>query len=583
MDLKRLLFTTSILIISILPLKAIASGGDTTGFRWITFKGTSTLTGYLSNRQGTGQEIPAQYLNWQLSGQLVLMGIPFSCSALLSTMQSELRQPINHVSFRLNTRSMMRPGVKVPALRFLSHFETLEFGRTRPEYSKLMLSGIMLNGVNIGIRGGGFSAAFAGGITMHSIHQGTFWGQQYEQKMVFGRIGLGRKDGSSLYISVLKAKEKPEALDGELHQYIQRPDTFIHMADTFFIPADTIPIHHTPSEHLLCGMDGSLVFLRGRLRLEGSLTGCAVTTNLESEALQLDTLPEWLIKVFQPRLTSSVSWAMRFGASFLTKSSRINASFSRTAPGFQTPGVPYLRQDYQGIEVKGSQMLFKRKLSLQPWLRTYRDNLNHQKGATTHAMILGITALWRPLKLPYISITLSPHKQSLSGSGTNQRTTATILTITSGKNYLIDKQYNAFTGITWSNQHMENIRNQDVYHFEGNNFSIQQTLTIKKGISLNASFGCYLLETAPGRQESYQYTAGAAYHCKQKFNAGVGLRYMVQENDRSRIGLTGSLVATLSRYGRLILSAEPLVYRDLLNPEKEYRQYIIRCSLISTF
>lgn len=579
----RWLISLIILLQCILPSGLCRCQDTVKGHDRITFKGNCIITGYLSNRQGTGQEIPAQYLTVNFRGSLNLWGIPFSSSALVSTMQSDAYQSMNYFTFKLDARSMLNIRIKRRSFAFMRHFEVLELGRTRPDYSSLMFRGTALNGINTCVRFGSFFTGVAWGESQRSVSEGFYSAQQYQQRILYGRIGFGHNDRNIFYLHALKAEDAANSLVSQLQFFIRNPDTLIHLTDTFFIPGDTISLARRPQESLMAGLGIGLSFFQKKLRIEGEVAGSLHTSNTRSEALSIDLLPDWFSKIYTPRLTTSLSYAGRLKTALNLKSTRLQATADLASPGFQSPGIPYTRQDYMSIQANGSQMFFKRKLTLQPLYRWYRDNLSGMRATTTTTLIWGITALWRPMRLPYLSLTWSPHHQLVRTSGNTMENTASVITASTGKQYLISKAYHCFTGITWSSQEMEAAFAGIGSHFSGNSILLQQTFMLRKPFSFNASFMLYHQEFSDLILISRQYSIGVQYFRQKKLNAGMGLRYSDRDQSQRRFSLTGNLMTDFGKYGQLKFVAEPVTYRDLSDPSKEFNEYSIRISYIKTW
>lgn len=494
---------------------------------------------------------------------------------------------MNHASLRFDARSLLKTKMSLPAFKFLRHFEVLEVGRTRPAYSKFMLNGVMLNGVNLGVRVSWFYTAFAYGNSLQQVESNKIWMQQPRQRMIFGRLGFGNKDFTFIHFSVLHAKEDPASLQADPQYYLRPPDTLIHIMadslrpDTFYIPADTIQITRKPSESLVCGLEGGVSFFKGKWKVQGEVSGCVNTANTESEELNIDQLPAWVKSVHQPRISTSLSYAWRIVTQVALRNTSLNASVNRVEPGYKSPGLPYMRQDYLSFELQGNQSLFKRKIAIQPWMRMYSDNLSGIKSYTTQTIMWGLTTSWRPVKLPYMSVTWAPNRQVMFMKEGKRENRAELLTVSSGKNYLINNKFRAYTGITWSNQKMKMNGSEAQQKYLANNITLQQTLMMKIPVSINASAGYYHQNYAENLRQSLQLTLGGQYYLKKNLNAGLGLRYMGQFGSGNRIGILGSLMADFNKFGRLNISVEPLFYRDILTPERDYDQYIIRFSFIN--
>lgn len=567
----------SLALVKTLCLNGVLAQEEQVKKSGITFNGTSTISGYYSNRTPFGQDIPPEYLNWHLRGNLNLAGIPLQISSLLTTQQRPERQSMNHFSIRIDTRSLIRQPELSQSLPFLKYVETFEVGRTRPDYSQLMLSGIPLNGINIALRGFGFHLAFAYGNSQRAVNRGSYLSQQYKQEMIFGRIGFGRKDENYLNISMLRAKDDPNSIEANPTFYVREPYTFVHNLDTFFIPLDSVPVVRKPRETLMSGVELGLSLFNHKLKLHGEVVGSVNTSNAESETIPVNEIPDWIMKLHEPRLTTSLSYAFGFRSALDLKTTRVQASMRRTAPGFQSPGTPFMRQDNFNYEIRANQLLFSRKLSVQPYFRWFRDNLSGQKAQTTYTQVWGINSMWRPAGLPYLGVNYSPHKQETRHEDFAQTNLATVLTISSGRNYRIN-DLAAFTGLSWSNQQIKSKFETGERVYTGNNFSLQQSLRLRVPITFNATAGYYIFETDESTSNSYQLALRANYQYERKWNAGMGVRYLDQNSDRKRTGITANFRYSFGKFGEVNLSAEPALYRDLLDPEREYDEFVVRVS-----
>src|SRR5688572_8344653 len=105
---RRLQTTCFLIALAVAALPGISSAqGDTTEVTptffdstWggsaapFVFSGESRVTGQLSDRQGSLQEVPRNYARFELVPTVAIYGAPFSMSLLLSTENSAARQRI---------------------------------------------------------------------------------------------------------------------------------------------------------------------------------------------------------------------------------------------------------------------------------------------------------------------------------------------------------------------------------------------------------------------------------------------------------------------------------------------------------
>lgn len=576
---KNNLFLTGVVVVSVLLFNIHQqSEASSSGF---SFDGVSRISLYYSDHQHFGQSIPSEYLSWQLRSRLTLFHIPLQVSSLLSTQQGAGRQSINHLSVSLDTRSLLRHIDTSGTLRFFRHFETMELGRTRPAYSPLMLHGIPVTGVNVSMRIRGAHAAFVYGNSKRAVRRGTFLSQQHKQKILFGRIGVGSLDATFFNFSVLHAKDDRASIEPTGHYYHWPADTLVHHMDTLFIAPDSAAVYRRPGESLLPGVEFGFGFFGKKLQIRAEAVGMVHTSNTESDAIEIGSLPSWIDRVHPIRLTSAVSYAYGLTKELRLSTTRVNASYQVIAPGFYSPGTPLLRQDRELFRMSVSQSLFNRKFTIQPHFRWFRDNLSNHKTATTETLIWGITGMWRPANLPYLSFSYSPHKQELQHDTHPVVNTAQVTTVSTGRNYTVSNQLQAFTGFSWSNQ-QTSIKNIDQEReFRGNNFSLQQSLRLTIPLNLMANIGLYMMETEGTSTSTRQYMLRGTYDVQEAWRVSLGIRHFNRGGESKRTGIRFQTSYDFGRFGALELLAEPLYYRDILNPEREYDQYIVRITFIN--
>lgn len=561
------------------PASVIAQSANQ-GINKFNFTGSSILTANYGNRTAFGQEIPPRYLNWHARARLSIYGLPIELGSLLSTQNSQTRQSMNHFSAKLDAKSVMRHPEIAGKVPFIKYFETLELGRTRPEYSELLLKGVPLNGLNVAFRAKGLHAAVAYGSTQKPVNDGFFLSQRFRQKLIFGRIGFGKRNGTNFNISLLHAKDIAESIEPTPLTYVRHPDTFLYHLDTFFLRQDSSALIRKPTESLMAGTGFSIVLFKNRFRILAELAGSVFTANTNIENNAIAAIPEWLARIYKPTISTSASYAFALGTELNIQSTRLKISFSRIAPGYRAPGRDFMHQDVMICEARLNQTLFNRKLTVQPHFQWYRDNISGMKAYTTSMLRWGVMTIWRPEKLPYLSISYMPNLQKMDHAISPLSNLATVLTASSGKNYSIGKLI-AFTSVSWSNQLMKSKTTESEKQFQANNFSFQQSMQLKVPVTIFTNLGYYMLENGEEKSIFLQFQLMASYQYEKKWNAGLGIRHFNQDPGRKRTGLTARFSYELGKYGQIVFSAEPVRYRDLINPSREFDEYRARISFIN--
>ncbi len=557
--------------------KIVASSG-------FSFSGQSTLIGQYSNHQPFGHAVPPEHLTWQVRGRLSLFHLPVTVSSVLSTQQDSRAQRMNHVSVGLDTRALLRTIDTTGRFGFLRGIQTLEAGRTRPQYASLMLHGITVDGVNLSVQARAFHAAVVYGNSKRSVGRGVYLQQQHKQRMLYGRIGAGNEDRTFLYVSVLHARDDAASIEPAGKYYHWPADTLIHHLDTLFHEADSARVFHKPGEVLIPGIElGTSLFGR-RLSIGGEVAGMVNTANTESDLVDVDDrLPGFVDRIHSPRLSTSLSYAYAINTGLQLSATRIQASYRHIEPGYFSPGTPFMRQDQRSYTIRASQFFWNRKLTLQPHFRRMDDNLLNQHRNTTHTTVWGIAATMRLTNLPWVSLSFSPHRQEMDDDTRPVKNKAEVITLSSGMNYALREQIHANTSLSWSHQQSTILQGQDERSHTGNNISLQQSLRFPVGLQLIANGGLYFLESKETTTTSYQAMFRGNYHVSEQWMVSLGGRHFNQDGDRKRWSIRLETSYDFGPFGRVQLLAEPVYYREVLNPEREYDRYVVRLQYVTTW
>lgn len=548
-----------------------------------SFNGTSTITSYYSNRQAYGHAVPPEYLSLQLNSRLTIFHVPLNVSSVLSTQQHQMAQPINHVSVRLDVRELRRFIRNDGRYRFLKGVDTFELGRSRPVYSRLILHGVPVSGVNVSLRARSFHTSFVYGNSQQPVRKGVYLEQQYRQKMLFGRMGLGHQDKTFVAFSFLHAQDDPESIDPAGRYYVWPADTLIHHLDTLFIPSDSAMVSRQPGEVLIPGVELGTALFKRRFGFSAELAGMIHTANTSGDTIRIDELPDWVDRIHPVRISTSVSYAYHINAELRFPNTRLHASWRLIAPGFHSPGTPLMSQDQRYLLVRGSQSLFNKKLTIQPHYRIMNNNLLDQNRASTHTTIWGVTASWRITNMPWISVSFSPHRQEMADTDYPSLNKAKVVTVSTGKNYELWEQFQALTSVSWSHQQSSVKHAGSERLYRGNNISVQQSLTLQIPLRLITNAGVYLLESEKSTTSSFLMMLRGNYTISPRWSVSAGGRYFAQGTDRRRWSARLETSYSFRRHGSIQLLAEPIYYRDVLNPEREYDQFVVQLRFVNSW
>jgi len=177
-------------------------------------------------------------------------------------------------------------------MRFLSNFKTFEVGKCRPNYNYLTLKGISVSGVNIEFTPGKFYAAFSTGKVKRPIKPSEISKPTYKQKLIFGKIGIGKKRETYFYLTLMQVEDEVNSLPASSE------------IDAFNVK---------PQSNFVLGTEGKLSLFKKKFTIEGETAVSIHTRNTRSPALIEDDteVPSWLTNYLMPNASSSIDYAYK--------------------------------------------------------------------------------------------------------------------------------------------------------------------------------------------------------------------------------------------------------------------------------
>lgn len=523
----------------------------------ISFSGSSKVNGLYSFRSNDQIYSPQNYLRWNLNSTLSLWGIPVSSHLLLTTEQDNSRQDINKFRIYLNYRQILKNKIaeKIPVLRV---FKNLEIGKFNPNYSRLVLNGVMVSGINVEINPGLFYAAFAKGRSRKYIAINESNHSDHQQNLIFGRIGIGERQGSHLHFSYLEVKDE---LNPDLDENPESP---------------------SPVENYVVSADARLNFLKKKLFVEGEYAVSLYSRDLNSPDLELDEIPDWLTKIYTPRIGTHYDFAFLLNSGFIHKSTNITGTVKKINPGFNSLGTSFLRKDVFEYGGKIRQGFFKRKFSLTVFLRQNRDNLADQKSSTTQSTSYGITANLKLKDLPSLTVSYAPNYQVNNSLYFNYENNIELFT-TRLSYYRKINDVGSQTGFSFSSRTSHRFQTDMEQSFENRVYSLNESLSfsIPLNISTNISLNDVLINDT--KEHILIMNLFGTYGKRDKWRNSIGLTYFNKFNTNNKAILTLRTNVPLGKIGVFELEFNQVLYKDQISEALDYNESIVRISLISSW
>ncbi len=313
--------------------------------------------------------------------------------ALLTKLQ-ELRD-LKETDLQARMDELEAMGLASATQSFASLFPTVVLGVTYPSYSRLTLDGTALTGLQLECTPGIFYFAVAGGQVQTAVGASQSWTSAFEQAayrrtLAAGRVGIGAKDDTHLFINAVYGADDAGSLTRDsLHRPV------------------------TPQKNAVIGVDGRLFLFDDRLDIGGEVAYSVLTADIQAPGPAESDIPSWLGSLTDANLTSVADIALSFDGRyrFPESGTSVSTSFKRVGAGYASPGVPYLRKDNMRFEGKAEQSFVQRQLSVGAFYRRDEDNLSDTKAYRTTVDAFGAQLSLNFRNLPYLRISYAPLSQ----------------------------------------------------------------------------------------------------------------------------------------------------------------------------
>ncbi len=293
---------------------------------------------------------PRPHLTFNFRPTVSLWGFPLSFDLRLETMKSLLGKP-----FRLLGLSVDPPllRLRLPSLGWLAgSLRGFELGSCTPKWTPLTLSGARIRGGAVELNPVPVYVAAAVGQARRAVDGRDLTGlpdsrlhapdsviPTYQRMLYAGRLGLGNKEGSHLYLTGMYVYDDPASIQHTW--YNGTTDRY----DGATPGSDIARVEARPAENFVGGAELNLFLLNGRARLESELAGAVLTPDNRLPTVCSKSVPDICEHVFHPNastLEPDYSFRVRpsvvlSGVSMYTEVGRVGARhFSLGAPDLRT-------------------------------------------------------------------------------------------------------------------------------------------------------------------------------------------------------------------------------------------------------
>ncbi len=539
----------------------------------VQFHGSNRSFGQYSNRQGTNSQIPPSLWRNDLHMTLTVHGIPISSSFFITSEQNDFRQSINNFRIYINLKQLARNKAKAYArnkakglaeekapgvVRFLSNFTTLEVGKCRPRYSPLTVSGIPVSGVNIEFTPGIFYSAFSMGKIKKAIEPSETIKPTYKQNFLFGKIGVGEKQGTHLYFTYAHTKDDVNSL--------------LPVSETFLV---------YPQDNFVIGSEACLNLFEKKFRLEGEVAVSVLSRDTRSPELKPEDsdFPSWLSDMINPNASSSVDYAYMVKSSLNLKTTKLSGGVKMIGPGYRSLSAPNLRNDIMTYDGRIVQNFLKRKITFSAFYKHSTDNLINWKKSTTTTNAFGISLGIRFRNYPYLQINYMPNFQKNDSDSLRMENAVHVFSMTTAYNYPVGK-LEMSTTFNIFYQNAEIIVDTMINRSKNQTYTLNETVSFKIPLSLAGGISFNKSEFSGQRLNILILTFSGTHRAFKKWRNTLGVRYSNQIEEQKKIGIFWNSKVKLWKSGDLDIRVEENIFQDKVQSTNNYDEFIARAILL---
>lgn len=445
---------------------------------------------------------------------------------------------------------LVKRGMLSGGQKLLYSIEELSAGTVYPYYSPLVLNGLRLTGVSFEWNPGIFYAAFSGGTSNRprfSLSNGI---ADYKQRLLAGKIGVGKKNKSHLFFTALNAIDDRNSLE--------RNDTI-----------------NTPKSNFILGTDVGLQFFNGKFKIQGEIAGSKFTDDEEaSDLITNNALNDQIPDFLEPNVSTKFGLAYDVrGAIKMFKNNTVISGFLRNIdPSYNSFGAPNLRRGVFTYNAEISQKLFSRSLTLslfrknESTTRLWQDGLTHY-GRQGGKLRVGFT------NFPNITVSYADGLQDKENIDN------------STSEFMINGNYSYKIGkLSLSNTLSYNLNKAESSQANGPNYEVTNYLfnqlvsfAFPLSLSLNVN---YVDEVMQGEEsELFVSDLSASFQLFKKVNVSLGGNYKTRSDINEKLGAFMDVDYSFANHFTFELSFDNNYYDDMMMPVYDFNEYIFNSRL----
>ncbi|MCF8231366.1 MAG: hypothetical protein K9J27_04185 [Bacteroidales bacterium] len=445
---------------------------------------------------------------------------------------------------------LLKRGMLSGGEKMLYSIEELSAGTVYPYYSPLVLNGLRLTGVSFEWNPGIFYTAFSGGTSNRprfSIQNGV---ADYKQRLIAGKIGLGKKHKSHIYFTALNAIDDRNSLE--------RNDTI-----------------NTPQSNFIFGTDVGLSLLDGNVKFQGEIAGSKYETDDEASNLILNNeLSQQIPGFLEPNISTRFGLAYDVRGSIkMFKSNTVLSGFLRNIdPSYNSFGAPNLRTGIFTYKAELSQKLFSRNVTVSLFRKNESTTRLWQDGLTHYERQGGLFKLGFS-DFPRLKVSYAESIQDKDSINNDMSE----LMISGSYSYKLGDLSMSNTVSYNRNQGSSSQTNGPNYSVS--NYLFNQMVSFSFPLSLSVNINYVDEQNQQTESQILVSDLSASFQLFKKINVSLGGNYKTEADESTRFGGFMDVNYSFADYFTFQLSFDNNYYDDLAMAANDFNEYILNTKL----
>ena len=446
--------------------------------------------------------------------------------------------------------------------KFLSQFQSVSVGTSAPYFSRMTLSGLLVNGVQFEVTPGNF---YFSGVYGKSTRE-TFNMQFDKPTLTLSQGTLGLKFGYG----------KPS--DSHLHfSFVQIEDGDSDMLEDSGM---------TAQKNRIISVEGKISLLDNKMTIEGELVGSLLTRDKEAVSLDNNLKSSMPLSFLYPEgnSTSSFDHAYSIGLQYNIDNLglNVNGDMERLNPNFISLGAPTLLSNVLRWNVSARKTLINNKIQLG--LRAGKDNnslnpLLSDINNSTESYGIDVNIAFP--NLPQIFASYAPFAQNsiINATGDEKFTNTKLTNISISYPYNFGDGFRANTQVGYNNQSL--VSNVEGANSRNTTYSISQNINYKQ-LGING-----VITHTPGQviedinKDITSLNMNATFQL-DKLNTSLGLQLLEIPNQEMKVGYLANINYGITEMISADFRAQRNIYDNSIGTNS-FKEYFIQTGLSIRF